>query len=46
MVLTIVTSLVALVIGLVIGYTIFRYVMKSKYNSILKEAQTEAEVIK
>ena len=46
MVLTIVTSLVPLVIGLVIGYTIFRYVMKSKYNSILKEAQTEAEVIK
>ena len=41
-----VTSLVALVIGLVVGYTIFRYVMKSKYNSILKEAQTEAEVIK
>ena len=47
MVLTIVvTSLVALVIGLVVGYAIFRYVMKSKYNSILKEAQTEAEVIK
>lgn len=44
--LTIVTTLIALVIGLVIGYTIFRYVMKSKYNSILKEAQTEAEVIK
>ncbi len=41
-----VTSLVALVIGLVVGYTIFRYVMKSKYNSILKEAKTEAEVIK
>ena len=41
-----VTSLVALAIGLVVGYTIFRYVMKSKYNSILKEAQTEAEVIK
>ena len=41
-----VTSLVALVIGLEGGYTIFRYVMKSKYNSILKEAQTEAEVIK
>ncbi len=41
-----VTSLVTLVIGLVVGYAIFRYVMKSKYNNILKEAQTEAEVIK
>lgn len=40
------TLVIALVIGLVIGYTIFRYVMKSKYNNILKEAQTEAEVIK
>lgn len=40
------TLVVALVVGLVIGYTIFRYVMKSKYNNILKEAQTEAEVIK
>ena len=44
--LTIVTSLIALVIGLIAGYTVFRYVMKSKYNSILKEAETEAEVIK
>ena len=44
--LTIVTSLVALVVGLVVGYAIFRYVMKSKYNTILREAQNEAEVIK
>ena len=44
--LTIVTSLITLVIGLIAGYTVFRYVMKSKYNSILKEAETEAEVIK
>lgn len=43
---TIVTAIVALIIGLAVGYTIFRYVMKSKYNSILKEAQNEAEVIK
>ena len=29
-----------------VGYAIFRYVMKSKYNTILREAQNEAEVIK
>lgn len=43
---TIITAVVCAIIGIIIGYTIFRYVMKSKYNSILKEAQAEAEVIK
>ncbi len=42
----IILSIVCAVVGAAIGYTLFRYVMKSKYNSILKEAQEEAEVIK
>jgi len=43
---TIITAVVCAIIGMIIGYTIFRYIMKNKYNSILKEAQAEAEVIK
>ena len=43
---TIITAVVCAIIGVIIGYTIFRYVMKSKYNRILKDAQAEAEVIK
>ena len=43
---TIKTAVVCDIIGVIIGYTIFRYVMKSKYNRILKDAQAEAEVIK
>ncbi len=34
------------VVGGVIAYLIFRYVLKSKYNSMLAEAETAAEVIK
>ena len=43
---TIITAVVCAIIGIIIGYTIFRYVMKSKYSRILKDAQAEAEVIK
>ncbi len=43
---TIIISIVCAVVGALVGYTLFRYVMKNKYNSILKEAQEEAEVIK
>ncbi len=43
---TIIISIVCAVVGAFVGYTLFRYVMKNKYNSILKEAQEEAEVIK
>ncbi len=42
----IIVPLICLIAGATIGYVLFRYVAKSKYNSILKEAQTEAEVIK
>jgi ribonuclease Y len=34
------------VIGGVLAYLVFRFVLKSKYNSVLNEAQTAAEVIK
>lgn len=42
----IVASIVCLVVGGVIGYILFRYVLKSKYDSKLKEAETEGEAIK
>ena len=34
------------VVGGVIAYLIFRYILKSKYNSVLAEAESAAEVIK
>ncbi len=43
---TIVAGFVSFIIGGVLAYVVFRYVAKSKYNSILTEAETEAEVIK
>jgi ribonuclease Y len=43
---TIVTSVVCLFVGGVTGSVLFRYVLKSKYNRILKKAEVEAEVIK
>ena len=35
-----------LILGGVIGYTLFRYVIKQKYNQTLKEAEIEAEALK
>lgn len=46
MTVTIVASIVCLLLGGTLSYVMFRYVLKSKYDSILKEAETEAEVIK
>ncbi len=43
---TIVAGFASFIIGGVLAYIVFRYVAKSKYNSILAEAETEAEVIK
>lgn len=42
----IVTSLVCFILGGVLTYVIFKVILKSKTESILKEAHTEAEVIK
>ena len=35
-----------LIIGGVIGFVLFRYIIKQKYNQIIKEAQIEAETLK
>lgn len=42
----IVASLLSLIVGGAISYLVFRYVLRSKYETILKEAEVEAEVIK
>ena len=41
-----ITALVALLIGGLSGYAIFRYVIKGKYNQMVEAAKNEAEVIK
>ena len=46
MVVTIISALVALVVGGVAGYFIFRYVIKGKYNEMIEAANKEAEVVK
>ena len=42
----IIVSIACFVLGGILSYLTFKYALKSKYDSILKEAQTEAEVIK
>lgn len=46
MIITIAVAVVALIVGVGAGYTIFRYVIKQKYNSLMASAEKEAEVIK
>ena len=46
MVVTIIATLVALVLGGVVGFFIFRYVIKGKYNEMIDAANKEAEVVK
>ena len=43
---TIIAALVALVLGGIVGYFIFRYVIKGKYNEMIDAANKEAEVVK
>ena len=45
-VVTIIIAIVALLGGCAIGYAIFRYVIKGKYNDLIEAASKEAEVIK
>ena len=42
----IIASIACFIVGGILSYVMFRYILKAKYDSILKEAQTEAEVIK
>ena len=46
MVVTIIATLVALVLGGAVGFFIFRYVIKGKYNEMIAAANKEAEVVK
>ena len=45
-VVTIIIAIVALLAGCAIGYAIFRYVIKGKYNDLIEAASKEAQVIK
>ena len=42
----IIIAIVALIIGCAAGYSVFRYVLKGKYNGMIEAASKEAEVIK
>lgn len=46
MVVTIIATLVALVLGGALGFFIFRYVITGKYNEMISAANKEAEVVK
>lgn len=46
MIIVIITAVVALILGGLCGFLIFRYVIKGKYNEMVKAAKKEAEVIK
>ena len=46
MTLTIIISAVCLLLGLALGYLLFRYIIKQKYEQTLKEAEMQAETIK
>ena len=43
---TLIAALVALIVGGIVGYSIFRYVIKGKYNEMVAAASKEAEVVK
>ena len=43
---TLIAALVALIVGGIVGYSIFRYVIKGKYNEMIDAANKEAEVVK
>lgn len=42
----IIISIVALLVGALVAWLIMRYMLKSKYEAVLEEAEKEAEVIK
>ncbi|KAA6321710.1 Ribonuclease Y, partial [termite gut metagenome] len=46
MVVTIVTSGFCFIVGSILSYVLLRYIVKSRYENILREAEAEAEVIK
>ena len=44
-IIAIIVAVGCLLLGGVIGFVLFRYIVKQKYNQIIKEAKIEAEVI-
>lgn len=46
MTLNIIIGIVCILVGGGIAYCVFRYVLKNKYNAMMKEAEVEAEVLK
>ena len=42
----VIVSILCIIVGGIISYLFFKYGLKTKYDNILKEAETEAEVIK
>ncbi|MCR4612847.1 MAG: ribonuclease Y [Bacteroidaceae bacterium] len=45
-VITIIAAVVGLILGGILGYVMFRYILKQKYNQTMKEAESQAETIK
>lgn len=45
-IITIIIALACLIIGGICGFALFRYVIKQKFNRMIKEAESEAETIK
>ena len=45
-IITISIAIGCLILGGVIGFTLFRYIIKQRYNQIIKEAEIEAEALK
>jgi len=43
---TIIIAVAALVLGGILGYSLFRYAIKGEYNKMITEANKEAEVVK
>lgn len=42
----IITAVAALILGISLGYIIFRYIIKGKYNEMITSAEKESEVMK
>ena len=45
MLVTIVASIACFIVGGILSYVLFKYGLKAKYDNVLKEAETEAEVM-
>ena len=46
MITTIILAFASLIVGCVVGYAVFRYVIKAKYNTTIAQAELEAKTIK